>query len=335
METLFDVVPLPVIATTADRRVLTGNTPARALFGDAARQPGSPITALLPFLAQPSGNGHAAAWQGVITDVTGRSVDVDVLYTAVPEGRLRVAGVYIIHDVSHYVALTQLREHLLYSVAHELRGPLTVLTTTLQIISTQYTELPFEDLERLLAMARRTSLRLQHLMEDLLSAGAIQSGRFSIQRHIVLVSAVVAAALEDSDATLHTRGQRVGVSIEPHDLTVVADERAIRQVLVNLLSNAAKYGPVDDCITLHAEQTDGGVRIAVADHGPGIPAEQCAGLFERFYRVRPGNEEPGIGLGLAIVKGIVEAHGGTIGLESAPGRGTCVWFTLPRVETAA
>jgi signal transduction histidine kinase len=72
------------------------------------------------------------------------------------------------------------------------------------------------------------------------------------------------------------------------------------------------------------------MRISVVDQGPGIPPEQQAGLFERFYRVRPDKDTPGVGLGLAIAKGIVEAHGGSIGIDSQVGAGTSVWFTLPK-----
>jgi signal transduction histidine kinase len=214
------------------------------------------------------------------------------------------------------VALNHLREQLLYSVAHELRGPLAVLNTTLDLVSADYAGLPVEEMDRLLATARRTTLRIEHLMEDLLSAGAIQAGRFTICRRPAPVAVLLRAAVEDMDATLSTRGQRVDLTIEPHSLIVAADEHAVRQVLVNLLSNASKYGPAGECITLRAERTEG------------------AGLFERFYRLRPGAEEPGVGLGLAIAKGIVEAHGGVIGVESGPGEGTCVWFTLPVVQAA-
>jgi signal transduction histidine kinase len=77
------------------------------------------------------------------------------------------------------------------------------------------------------------------------------------------------------------------------------------------------------------------LRISVEDQGPGIPTEQQAGLFERFYRVRSDTDAPGVGLGLAIAKGIVEAHGGSIGIDSEPGSGTRVWFTLPSAARQA
>jgi signal transduction histidine kinase len=95
------------------------------------------------------------------------------------------------------------------------------------------------------------------------------------------------------------------------------------------LTNASKYSPEHSIIRIRAEPAGTMLRISVEDQGPGIPPEHRAGLFERFYRVRADADAPGIGLGLAIAKGIVEAHGGNIGVESEVGRGTRVWFTLP------
>ena len=109
----------------------------------------------------------------------------------------------------------------------------------------------------------------------------------------------------------------------------MADQRYARQVLTNLLTNASKYSPEHSIIRVRAEPAGTMLRISVEDQGPGIPPEHRAGLFERFYRVRAASDAPGIGLGLAIAKGIVEAHGGSIGVDSEVGRGTQVWFTLP------
>ena len=100
-------------------------------------------------------------------------------------------------------------------------------------------------------------------------------------------------------------------------------------MLSNLLANASKYSPEQSVIRVVAVAMANMVRISVEDQGPGIAPEQQAGLFERFYRVRSDTDAPGVGLGLAIAKGIVEAHGGSIGIDSEPGSGTRVWFTLP------
>jgi signal transduction histidine kinase len=112
----------------------------------------------------------------------------------------------------------------------------------------------------------------------------------------------------------------------------MADPRYARQVISNLVANASKYSPEATCIRIVASATVNMVRIAVGDQGPGIPREQRAGLFERFYRVRTDTDAPGVGLGLAIAKGIVEAHGGSIAIDSEVGAGTRVWFTLPAVQ---
>jgi signal transduction histidine kinase len=116
---------------------------------------------------------------------------------------------------------------------------------------------------------------------------------------------------------------------------VLADKRYARQVLTNLLANASKYSPEQSEIKVMANPNGNMVNISVIDQGPGIPPEQQAGLFERFYRVRSDTDAPGVGLGLAIAKGIVEAHGGSIGIDSALGSGTSVWFTLPKASRAA
>jgi signal transduction histidine kinase len=115
---------------------------------------------------------------------------------------------------------------------------------------------------------------------------------------------------------------------EPN-LVVLGDQRYARQVLTNLLANASKYSPERSTIRVVAGPTANMIRISVEDQGSGISQEQQAGLFERFYRVRANSDAPGVGLGLAIAKGIVEAHGGRIGIDSELGSGTRVWFTLP------
>jgi len=165
-------------------------------------------------------------------------------------------------------------------------------------------------------------------MEDLLSAGTIQAGRFRIDPRPVELREIVDEAAESVELPVSERGQRLEVSV-PDDCQVLADRQYMRQVLTNLLANASKYSPEKTAIRVSAERVGEEIRLAVEDNGPGIAREQLAGLFERFYRIRHNNDEPGVGLGLAIAKGIVEAHRGHIGVESEVGKGTKVWFTLP------
>lgn len=111
-----------------------------------------------------------------------------------------------------------------------------------------------------------------------------------------------------------------------------ADRRRAHQVLTNVLMNAARYSPAGSLIRISAHRVGGTVTTDVADEGPGIGPEHLPHVFERFYRVRIGDEEPGFGLGLAIAKSIIAAHGGQMGLDSSVGSGTRVWFSLPVAE---
>lgn len=232
----------------------------------------------------------------------------------------------------HHIAMNRLREELLYSVAHELRAPLAVLENALDILVEDYADLPTDEFARVAGSARRTAARLRTLMEDLLSAGSIQAGHFRVDARPVELRAIVGDAIESVEALVTERRQTVEVDLAS-GLVVRADRRYTRQVLTNLLGNASRYGPADTAIGVGGELKDGQVHITVKDHGAGIPKSEQSLLFERFYR--PRAHGPGIGLGLAIAKGIVEAHGGHIGIDSDPGRGTSVWFTLPSAEVGS
>ena len=115
---------------------------------------------------------------------------------------------------------------------------------------------------------------------------------------------------------------------------VKADKRRIVQVLVNLISNANKYGPAGEEICLEVSVNPKTARLIVKDRGPGIPQDQRGNLFGRFVYPNEGTEisQAGAGLGLSVVKAIVEAHGGEVGMDDRPGGGAEFWFTLPVVS---
>jgi signal transduction histidine kinase len=205
-----------------------------------------------------------------------------------------------------------------------------VLDNALEILDSEYARMTAVEFDQVLGTARRTARRMRTLMEDLLSAGSIQSGRFVVAPRSTELAGIVADALEIVGPSIEGRGQRVDLELPAGAAAVLADKRYAQQVLTNLLANASKYSPEQSVIRIVAVPAANMVRISVVDHGPGISPEQQAGLFERFYRVRSNTDAPGVGLGLAIAKGIVEAHGGSIGIDSELGSGTSVWFTLPK-----
>lgn len=332
---LFAVLREPILTTGADGRISDCNAAAGALLGSAESLLQRSIHDVLPFVSSPgSEDATRTVWTGAIADHSGRAIDVEVSQTTLVEGQLPTTRVYVVHDITQHTALTRLREQLLHNVAHELRNPLAVLANAVQILAADYAELSARELNYLLGAAGRTVTHLQALVENLLSAGSIQAGRFQVRPRPIELGLIVRSSLEITRPATDARRQRVSCALPDGPLCVLADERYARQALTNLLSNATKYSPEGAEIQLCAREVDGQVRISVQDRGPGIPTEQRASVFERFYRGPSAQDAPGIGLGLAIVKGIAEAHGGSVGLESEVGRGTTVWFTLP-VEGAA
>jgi signal transduction histidine kinase len=129
-------------------------------------------------------------------------------------------------------------------------------------------------------------------------------------------------------------GQRLMVELPAVIPVVRADSRRTVQVLVNLLSNASKYGPDDAEIIVGATVSEGWARIIVADRGPGVPLEHRNDLFRRFMHPNSDGDKSqyGVGLGLSVVKAVIEASGGQVGVEDRPGGGSIFWFTLPVVS---
>ena len=326
---LLEAIRTPIITTSLNGRITSFNAAAVALFGSPARLYGRGIRDVLPFVSEPQDPASGDA-QGRLADATGRTVDLEISRTVMQESADQGYAVYVVHDISRHAEVNRLREQLLYSVAHELRGPLMVLDNALEILDTEYGTLSDADHAHVMGTARRTARRMRTLMEDLLSAGAIQSGHFVVAPRKTAVHSIIADALEIVGPAIEARGQRLEIEVRDDAPKVLADQRYARQVLTNLLANASKYSPEESKIRIVARAAPANmVRISVEDQGPGIAAEQQAGLFERFYRVRADADAPGVGLGLAIAKGIVEAHSGNIGIDSQLGSGTSVWFTLP------
>jgi signal transduction histidine kinase len=216
---------------------------------------------------------------------------------------------------------TEQREDLLRAVSHDLRNPLQIVVLQAQ----RLLALAKEDRSRrgaggILAAARR----MDRMLRDLADSARSESGRLELDRKPLALRPFVAQLLEGSDGVLDAK--RVELAI-PEELPAVhADPDRLDRILVNLVGNALKYTPGQ--VRIRAERADGEVRIAVEDGGPGIAASDLPRLFERYYRGQR-HEGEGLGLGLYIVRKLVEAHGGRIGVESYPGRGSTFTVALP------
>jgi signal transduction histidine kinase len=221
----------------------------------------------------------------------------------------------------------------LATVAHELRGPLTALATSSELLAEDFAHLDPDQVRSMLGAMHRRTLWLQGLVENLLCAATIREGRLQLNCQTLRLADVVEEVEAVVGPLLGQRGQRLRVRIASQVPEVVADGRRLGQVMINLLLNASKFGAPNSSVDLTISSREGAVRVAVADRGPGVSTEQAQRLFEPYYRApaTAGSGKDGVGLGLSIVKSIVEAHGGGVGVESRRGGGARFWFSLPNV----
>jgi signal transduction histidine kinase len=231
-------------------------------------------------------------------------------------------------------------------VSHELRTPLALVKAYAATLLRD--DLPVTPQKRrsfLEGIAVATD-RLQHLIDNLLSATSLDAGLFLSQPAPMEVGAMLRDALEEAELLTENRPLRLEPA--PGELWVLGDRQQLTQVVQNLVTNAVKYAPGDSPVVAHVAGTERSVRISVTDSGPGIPPQALELIFEKFYRVEVeesggpstgagGPDSPastrrpgGMGLGLYICRRIVQAHGGRIWAENPPGGGAAFHIELPR-----
>ena len=246
----------------------------------------------------------------------------------VEEGAVR-GCVLVARDITGPRKLEAMRRDFVANVSHELKTPLTAIRGCAETLLNG----ALEDREHGPGFARsifEQAMRLDNLVNDLLKISYAESGRAAVEKAALDLKELVDETAGSLESVLAKK--RVSVSDKvPAGLKVYADRDKLSQVLINLLDNAAKYNREGGKINISAMAEGGGVKVIVEDTGAGIPAEHLPRIFERFYRVDKARsrEMGGTGLGLSIVKHLVELHGGSAGVESAEGRGSTFWFTLP------
>jgi two-component system sensor histidine kinase KdpD len=218
----------------------------------------------------------------------------------------------------------RLRSALLQSVSHDLRTPLTAITASASALRES---VPEHERDALLGGIEQEARRLVRLVDNMLDLSRIEAGALHPRRTLMPVDELLYAAVDDAAAALE--GQFVDVDGAAELPAVNVDETMIRQVLVNLLENASRADP-DDTIGLYASNPGRTLRIAVVDHGPGVPEAERRRIFEPYYRLRKSHDHrAGTGLGLAISRGYVEAHGGKLHVEPTAGGGATFIVELP------
>jgi len=250
-----------------------------------------------------------------------------------PESAARET-VLLIRDVTMEDAALRLRSYFLANISHEFRTPLSALKASVELLLEGLQDFKLDETRELVNSIHFSVTALQTLIDNLLESVSIEAGRFRIRRHMTGLKKLVTEAAQLMKPLLERRNQKLVVSIPNNLPKVNVDPMRITQVLTNLISNASKYGPIDQPIELALSmKKDNWIKVSVSDHGSGITEEDKSVIFHRFVRATE-NDKPqyGIGLGLSVVKAIIESHGGAVGVESRPGGGSVFWFTIPVEE---
>ena len=216
------------------------------------------------------------------------------------------------------------------ALVHELKTPLTSVLLSSEILTHNLPEGP---LSRLATTIYQGASNLNERIDELLDLARGEQGMLKLKLSLVDPLQMLRALADEFAVIISSRGQTLILDLPPSLPKLWADAHRLRQVVLNLLSNASKFTPEEGRITLKARDEETRLVIEVQDTGPGIAKEEQERLFEPYHRLESDRERfSGLGLGLALSKRLVELHGGKIWVESEPGKGSKFSFSLPLQE---
>ncbi len=221
-----------------------------------------------------------------------------------------------------------LRIGLLHAVSNDLRKPLAAIQANVASLQLNTVERDREEEEQLLDSIEHDVLRLTRLVANLVDAGRLEAGVISPRYVRVTLRDLVTAALNSID----TRGRVVNLETPDDTATLMTDTKLAERIIANVVSNACRFGPIDQPVRINAVVSNAGLELLVVDRGSGIPRAQRTAILEPFHRL--GNEQAGIGLGLTVVSGFVQLLGGSLRFEDTPGGGLTVVIELPNAIEA-
>lgn len=352
LQTVFDHSPDGILLAEApDGAVSLANPAALALLGPLPMQTPLRDQTWAQRLFRPGGErvplDDIPLMRSMVYGETFRAVEVvlecsdgqraPVLITSAPlraENGTVLGAVAVLQDVRLLREVERMKSDFVALVSHELRTPLTAIHGCVQLLSSDAAPDSARGHE-LLQIIGEQSERLQELIDNLLNLSQIEAGALRLRRAATppaqIVQNVIRQMRERSD------GRRMQCDIAPDTALISADVRRIEQVLFNLLDNACKFSPATGQVLVTVQQQGDSVIFGVRDQGLGIPASERQRVFERFYQIAQPDVRDigGSGLGLAICKALVEAHGGQIWVEDAPGGGAQFFFSLPAIHADA
>jgi two-component system phosphate regulon sensor histidine kinase PhoR len=344
--TVFEQVPVGLLVVDRGLALLDANPAALSLFHVP---PGAPRAALVDLVRHPDAlrlfeagvaTADAAAppssavlrFGGELTPEQVLEITVRAVPHREPSGEPAAIGV--VRDVTEREVTETMRRRFVSDVSHELRTPIAAIRAAVETLAGEDALPP--DIARLLGILERQSSEMEALVSDLTDLSQIESGAVTLQLERVSLGPLLLSVVRDLQAAADARGVAVAVEA-PEGLAVSGDRRRLAQVFRNLVDNAVKFSPAGARVDVLAEGGAPGPDglsscvVHVVDRGIGIPRSEQARIFQRFYRVDPSRAKsvPGTGLGLAIVKHLLILHGGSIRLESEPGKGSRFTVSLP------
>ena len=271
-------------------------------------------------------NKVGTSWTGLLSAQT-------IMISGEPHILLIIRDITKIKEAERaLIEIGRLRGEFVSTAAHELRTPLSVVTGYAELMTDSEVSNQFSNEQKndFLEEIKAKGFVLNQIVEDLLDLNKIDAGlKFGLQFETINPNSLLTKVFEHF--RLHSNGHRFCLELSPfNDTEVECDGRRVSQVLENLLSNAIKYSPKGSLVTLTSAYQPERFDFSVVDNGIGMTPEQVEQVFEKFYRVDSSDTAvAGLGLGMSIVKQIIDSHNGSITIESAPGKGTCVKVQLP------
>ncbi len=226
--------------------------------------------------------------------------------------------------------LEELRDGLVHMVVHDMRTPLTSIKGFLQMLSTVEGETMSDDGREFVAIASEATENLIDMISSLLDVSKMEAGEMTLDLGECDLAEIIRGVMDKAESLRENRELTFEPPKEP--IIIQADSGLLARIVQNLLGNALKFTPDRGTIQVGLERTQDAVRVYVQDSGPGIPSESLERIFEKFGQVTQGQSQRrqySTGLGLTFCKLAVEAHGGSIGVDSEVGKGSTFWFTLP------
>jgi two-component system, OmpR family, sensor histidine kinase VicK len=260
------------------------------------------------------------------------TVEIKIAPFKIEKGKLN-GTLIVIHDVTRERELARLQEEFVADVSHELRTPLSTVKSYVETLLDGAAEDP-QVRTRFLEVLSAETDRMVAMVKDLLTLSQMDAGRIYWQKTVINLKDLAQEAVDNLKQKQVARHPQISIAPDFTDCPVFVDRDKVMHVFSNLLINAVKFTGTDGWIDISATAEEERVKVCIADSGSGIPEEDLPRIFERFYRVEKTRSRDfgGTGLGLSIVRKVVEGHGGKIWIESKPGSGTKVYFTLPGID---